>query len=121
MYNYLESIKADVKEYIKNEVNMSEFADRKELAENLHDVLWVEDGVTGNASGSYTFDRLQAKEYVVDNMDLLNEMCQEFGIDAETIGSKFLNDEWEWFDISIRCYLLSQAIGEVMDEMESEE
>ena len=122
-YNYLESIKEDVKEYIKNEADIDTTEleyNRDGLEEKLHDELWVHDGVTGNASGSYTFNSLQAREYVLDNMDLLQEMCREFGEDGETIGNKFLNDEWEWMDVSIRCYLLGQAISEALDEIEEE-
>ena len=122
-YNYLESIKADVLEYIKNDAELDAYQleyNRDELEQGLHDELWVNDSVTGNASGSYTFNRLQAREYVLDNMDLLEEMCREFGEDGETIGNKFLNSEWEWMDVSIRCYLLGQAISEALDEIEEE-
>lgn len=123
-YNYLDSIKNDVLEYIKNDTDITTeevLTNREELEEKLHDELWTNDSVTGNASGSYTFNRLQAKEYVLANMDLLSEMCLEFGEDGETIGNKFLNDEWEWMDVSIRCYLLGQAISQALDELEEEE
>ena len=76
--------------------------------------------MTGNASGSYTFNSYKAQEYVLDNMDLLEEMCGEFGVDNETIGQKFLDGSWEWMDVSIRCYLLGQAISEALDEVEEE-
>ena len=47
-------------------------------------------------------------------------MCGEFGVDNETIGQKFLDGSWEWMDVSIRCYLLGQAISEALDEVEEE-
>ena len=122
-YNYLEAMKEDVKEYVKNDAELTIedlLYNRSNLEEKLHDDLWTEDSVTGNASGSYTFNREQAKEYVLDNMDLLQEMCSEFGTDAKTIGQKFLDDEWEWMDVSIRCYLLGQAISEALEEVEDE-
>ena len=59
-------------------------------------------------------------ECVINNIDLLNEMCTEFCIDSATIGEKFINEEWEWMDVSIRCYLLGQAISEALDEMEDD-
>lgn len=119
-YNYMEAVKEDVKNYIDCEINFADFDSLEELEEKLNDELWAEDSVTGNASGSYTFNREQAKEYVLDNMDLLNEMCLEFGIDAETIGQKFLDDAYEWMDVSIRCYLLGAAISEVLDDLEED-
>ena len=60
MYNYLEAMKSDIKDYIKNEVNTSNYSDREELENDLNDILWNEDSVTGNASGSYTFNCAEA-------------------------------------------------------------
>jgi hypothetical protein len=123
-YNYLESMKEDVKEYIINDSELSIddlIYNRSELEEKLNNDLWVYDSVTGNASGSYTFNSYRAQEYVLDNMDLLEEMCNEFCINAETIGKKFLEGAWEWMDVSIRCYLLGQAISEVLDDIEEEQ
>ena len=119
MYNYLEAIIEDVKEAIK-EYDITEFADREEFEERLNDDLWNADSVTGNASGSYHCNSNKSMECVLDNMDLLEEMCGEFGIDNETIGKKFLEGAWEWMDVSIRCYLLGQAISEALDDMEDE-
>lgn len=123
-YNYLENMKEDIKEYILNDSELSIddlIYNRSELEEKLNDDLWAYDGVTGNASGSYTFYRYKAREYVLDNMDLLEKMCNEFCVDAETIGKKFLDGAWEWMDVSIRCYLLGQAISEVLDDIENEQ
>lgn len=119
-YNYNEAVKNDVLDYIRNEVNFSEFEDLEELEQSLNDDLWTVDSVTGNASGSYTFNRYQAQEYVMDNIELLNEACEEFGTNTETVGEKFLNEEFEWMDVIIRCYLLDQAISEALEEVEDE-
>lgn len=116
MYNYYEAVKEDIENYVNEEVNFSEFEDLEELEQYLNDTLWTEDSVTGDASGSYTFNRVQASLYVLDNMDLLEEAAEEFGIDSADIGSHFLAEDWEWFDVNIRCYLLSQCIAEVLEE-----
>ena len=120
MYNYLEAMKSDIMDYIHNEVNTNEYADRDELEESLNNDLWTVDSVTGNGSGSYYCNSYKSMKCVIDNIDLLNEMCTEFCIDSATIGEKFINEEWEWMDVSIRCYLLGQAISEALDEMEDE-
>ena len=119
MYDYLEAMKQDIMDYIRNEVNTNEYADRDELDAFLNDELWTVDSVTGNASGSYTCNSYTAKEYVFDNIDLLNEAITEFCED-DVIGEKFLNEEWEWMDVTIRCYLLGQAISEALDDIEEE-
>ena len=114
-YNYLENIKADVKEYINNEINLKDFSDREELEEKLNDTLWTEDSVTGNASGSYYSNSWKAEEALAHNWDLLAEAMKEFGCEVD-----LLEKGAEWADVTIRCYLLGQAIGEVLDEMEEE-
>ncbi len=114
-YNYLEAVKEDVKEYIDDEITLKDFSDRDELEEKLNDDLWMDDSVTGNGSGSYTFNTYEAEENICNNLDLLAEACKEFGSEAD-----FLEKGAEWADVTIRCYLLGQAIGEVLDEMEEE-
>lgn len=123
-YNYLEAMKEDIKDYIRG--NYAEWdiadklADREEWENELNDALFVSDSVTGNASGSYTFNRWTAQEYVIDNINLLREAFDEFAFGSETIAEHFLNKEWETFDVGIRCYLLGQAIAETLDEIETE-
>jgi hypothetical protein len=116
-YNYLEAITDDVMEFIKNEVNLQDYDNEDDFIEYLNDTLWTDDSVTGNGSGSYTFNRYKAKEYVIDNMELIAEMADEFGVDNKTLGEKFRDEDWEYFDVSIRCYLLYQAITEAIEKM----
>ena len=40
-YNYNEAVKNDVLDYIRNEVNCSEFEDLEELEQSLNDDLWT--------------------------------------------------------------------------------
>ena len=120
MYNYLEAIKNDVMEYINDNIDLCDFQDREDLKNKLNDDLFIEDSVTGNASGSYTFNTALSKEYVQDNLDLLKEAAQEFGCTDRA--EKWLFDKaWEDADVTIRCYLLGQAIDAVLDEMESDD
>lgn len=120
MYNYLDAMKEDVLKYIKNEVDFSDYDDLEDLEQFLNDELWTVDGVTGNASGSYTFNRWQAQEYVSDNMDELKEALIEFCVDSETIVDKFTSEDWEYFDVTIRCYLLGFAISDALEEIKED-
>lgn len=113
MYNYMEAIKEDIRDYIEWEKpRMTTRAD----IEHLEDTLWVDDGVTGNASGSYTFNTYKAREYVSANMELLAEACAEFGAGYEEVGKMICDNEWEKADVTIRCYLLNIALYEVLAE-----
>lgn len=119
MYDYREAMTEDVKQWITDEVNLADWTENREgLEQQLNDDLWTADSVTGNCSGSYTFNRVQASLYVLDNMDLLQEAIDEFATDPATVGDKFISENWEWFDVTIRCYLLGSVISDVLDEME---
>ena len=122
MYDYLEEMKADIKQHLEEnfEYKYSNVESLEELGEMLNDNLWTADSVTGNASGSYFCNSYRARECVLDNMDTCKEALAEFCIDAETIGEKFLNDEWEYLDVTIRCYLLGQAIGETLQDIKED-
>jgi hypothetical protein len=121
-YNYMEAIKADIRNYleyemdIENDILTGQFEDRDEIEEYLNDTLWTEDSITGNASGSYTFSTYEAEENLCHNLDLLGEALQEFGCGPEYL----MNEGAEAADVTIRCYLLGQAIAEVLDEIEDE-
>ena len=120
MYNYYEAMMEDVRTYIENEIELNDYETIEELEEALNDDLWIYDGVTGNASGSYTFSSYTAKEYVTENEDLCREALEEFCVDADTIAEKFLDGAWEYFDVTIRCYLLGQIVGAVLEEIAEE-
>ena len=116
MYNYLENVTNDAKQEILENLNDWNFANRDELEEVANDNLWVDDSVTGNASGSYTCNAWEAEENLCHNMDELEEACNEFGQDM----GEAVRQGAEYCDVTIRCYLLSQAISAAIDELEEE-
>lgn len=124
-YNYLEAVKADVIAAIKYDYTADEikagFDDRDAFRDRLYDDLWTSDSVTGNGSGSYTFNRWAARDYVLGDMDTVAEALREFCVEASTIGEKFLNEEWEYLDVTARCYVLGQAIDEALDALEEDD
>lgn len=111
-YDYLSAVESDVREYIENNVNFHDYSDLYEMKEDLNEKLFVDDSVTGNASGSYTFNAWKAEEYLCHNLDLLAEANEEFGGSSD-----ILSDGAEMCDVTIRCYLLGQAIENVAPDM----
>ena len=112
-YDYLSAVKEDVREYISdNDIVVNE-DNRDEVEQMLNDECFICDSVTGNASGSYTFNAWKAEEYLCHNLDLLGEALEEFGCEPNYITEKGV----EACDVTIRCYLLGQAISEVLSEM----
>ena len=114
-YDYLEAVTNDVRDYISNEIDFKDFDSLDELRDHLNDVLWTCDSVTGNGSGSYTFNAYYAEEYLCHNWDLLEEACNEFGCLDEAISKGP-----EYCDVTIRCYLLGQAIEAALEEIEDD-
>lgn len=115
-YNYLESVKQDVikylvanSSYIKKLITECTISDFNELSDYLKDELFSNDSVTGNASGSYTCNAWEAEENICHNLDLLRAALKEYGCGADNLQTA------EAADVTIRCYLLPQAIGDVLD------
>ena len=115
-YDYREAVKNDVMEYIKNEIDFSEFDTLEELEEKLNDDLWMVDSVTGNGSGSYTFSTYEAEENICHNLDLLGEALSEFGSGADYL----ITHGAEAADVTIRCYLLGECIAAALEELEDD-
>jgi hypothetical protein len=118
-YNYFNAVKEDIKNYMEENssyyLDFSQFEDIEELRERLYEDLWTADSVTGNGSGSYTFNIWEAEENLCHNIELLGEALEEFGCKCDV-----LEKGAEWCDVTIRCYLLGSAISEVMEEIEDD-
>ena len=111
-YDYREAMRENVKNALE------EMETTGKTQEDIYDELWIDDSVTGNASGSYTFNSFKAREYVAGNEDLLVEALEEFGA-GDSEYKKALIDS-EYADMTIRCYLLGEVLGEVLEEKEND-
>lgn len=114
-YNYFENVKEDVKDYILENYTKEEILEGIDGGE-LYDDAFLSDSVTGNASGSYTFNIWKAEEYIAHNMDILAEALAEYG---ENLGEAIERGA-EFCDVTIRCYVLGQVLGEAIKECEEE-
>lgn len=118
-YDYRESVLEDVENWIGEHYTDEEFYNaidevgQDDFVQELYDKMWADDSVTGNGSGSYTFNRALAAEYICTNLDLLAEAVEEFGGDMDV-----LKNGAEACDVTIRCYLLGRSISKVLDELE---
>ena len=109
-YDYRAAIIADIKTAINSgEYDLTEYDSREEAEEALNDKMWIDDSITGNASGSYTFSRYRAEEYLCHNAALLFEALDEFGGE--------IPHEAEVADVTIRCYLLGECIAAALDDI----
>lgn len=119
MYNYRKSITEDcveaIHEYIEYHKDELHGMTKSELEEKMYDEFFVNDSVTGNASGSYTFSTSEAEQNLAGNWDLAAEAMSEFGCKENPFEKGA-----EWVDVTIRCYLLSECLSKAMSEIDDE-
>lgn len=116
-YDYKEAVKNDIREVITNEYDLSEYADFGNACERIHDDLWNDDRVTGNASGSYFFNAWDAENALNHNWEEIEKAAEFFGI--EPIISCSYERSPEFWDVTIRCMYIGECLYEVLEELYS--
>ena len=111
-FDYRDEVKKDIREYLADRLGEFEVI-TDDMRTELHDEMFTADSVTGNGSGSYTFNAYEAECNVAHNLDLLGEALDEFCVDGNTLREKLTG---EWADVTIRCYVLGEVEGEIFDE-----
>jgi len=84
------------------------------------DDAWTADSVTGNGSGSYTFNTWESRQLISDLIwdDELLDMFKEFGYDHVP-----MEKGAEHIDVSIRCFLVGEFaddVQELLDELNAQ-
>lgn len=113
-YDYRSAVSEDIREYLKEHDIVVTPINRTEIENKLNDDLMMSDSVTGNASGSYTFNAWKAEEYLCHNLELLQEASEEF---CDDLG-EWIKKGAETCDVIIRCYLVPSCLSEVLDDVE---
>ena len=83
--------------------------------DTVYDNLFIDDAVTGNGSGSYTFNAYQARKNVAEAIwdEKVLDALTEIGCDGEQIAQYLRDGEAEALDVSIRCAMLGEVYGEI--------
>ena len=123
-YDYNEAVKADVKAWLADnfeflEDSVDDTADRDAVKEFMYDELFAEDDVTGNGSLGYAYGKnFDYKVAVMANLNLAVDALDSFG-EVEKLGQCIKEEDYRFLDVTIRCYLLGDAIDAVIDEAEA--
>lgn len=118
-YDYYKNVREDVKQRLNEWLDfdrINDYSDIDEVINAVYDDFFNSDSITGNGSGSYTFNSWAAEENLCHNMDLLKEALNEFGGELNDY-----IDSAEACDVTIRCYVLGQLVGEVVKEFVEEQ
>ena len=113
-YDYEDAVRGDLKEFLHERIDYAGWKSNEIRAhrDELYDDAFVDDSVTGNASGSYTCNSWQAEENLCHNFDLIGEMEEEFG---ELPRDKRYDPET--LDVSIRCMMLGRVFDDVLEDV----
>lgn len=118
-YDYYKNVREDIKQRLNEWLDfdrINDYSDIDEVISAVYDDFFNSDSVTGNGSGSYTFNSWVAEENLCHNMDLLKEAFDELGGELNDY-----IDSAEACDVTIRCYVLGQLVGEVVKEFVEEQ
>ena len=80
MYSYKEEVRKDVKNWMEENKDQWQGLDRHDAFDAVYDACWEDDSVTGNASGSYTFSRWEARQNFFNDVDAeeyLYQACED--------------------------------------------
>ena len=116
---YRWEVENDIKQYIDDNYEVEDLKARirsgELILDELYDEMWTADSVTGNGSGSYTFNRWQAEENLSHNWSYIIDCAEYFGYQP------IISEDWEygaeWWDVAIRCMILSEVFSEVMEKI----
>ena len=119
---YRDQVKSDIKDYLTQEnlwptaePDTSEYEEQRDAA---YDRCYMADSITGNVSGSYTFNTWQAEENVChllwdEDLWLLLNGSMEVNPADMAKGP-------EYIDVSIRCALVSECLDAVLEEKQEQ-
>lgn len=109
--DYKQAVKADAIEAIQR--GDYDYCDD---FEQVNDDLWIDDSVTGNGSGSYTFNTAKAQENVSDLIwdDEFIEECADMCVEI----GELLKQGAEALDVTARCLALGYVSEEIRQAFE---
>ena len=110
MYNYKEQIRNDVKERLLIEGCYDDYKSDMEGIADVINLIFCDDSITGNGSGSYTFSRYEARKNVLENLDEIIEAYRNYGYSDKDLLNTMYDDNYEAVDVIYRCYLLDNGI-----------
>lgn len=112
-YDYDQAVYDDVWSWVKERLDNDELPHftKDRLKEWLEEMLFTEDSVTGNGSGSYTFNRYTAEKYICHNIEYIFDKFEELGYTVDHKSSIYAEE----LDVTMRCALLNEAIDKVVE------
>jgi hypothetical protein len=123
MRDYREETRDAIEDYMNDHeyyINFANYDTADDLFNDLYDDMFVSDTVTGNASGSYYCNAYKAKEMVLSDIETVREALVEYDCDKAEIADAFLEERWEWLDVTARCFVLGECLADFIRDSEDD-
>lgn len=114
-YNdYYQQVKNDAIDVIDEQFD-SGYWDADTEWDVVYDNLFNDDAMTGNGSGSYTFNAAKALENVKDAVwdENIRRTLNDMGITSYRIADYIENNDAEELDVIIRCIMLVEVYNDI--------
>ena len=119
IYSYPSHEQQDIKEFIEKRLDSGTFGmliqGDEDTIQDVEDLMFDQDEITGNGSGSYTFNTWKAEQNLTGNWDLLREAKEELQPNVDLI-----DKGPEYCDVMIRCYLLDWCFRKTLTDIVKE-
>lgn len=119
IYSYPSHEQQDIKEFIEKRLDSGTFGmliqGDEDTIQDVEDLMLDQDEITGNGSGSYTFNTWKAEQNLTGNWDLLREAKEELQPNVDLI-----DKGPEYCDVMIRCYLLDWCFRKTLTDIVKE-
>ena len=116
IYSYPSHVKNDIKEFIEKRLDSGTFGlliqGDEDTIQDVKELMFDQDDVTENGSGSYTFNTWKAEQNLMGNWDLLREAKEELQPNVDLI-----EKGPEFCDVMIRCYLLDWCFNKALNDI----
>lgn len=100
------------------DIDFSQFDGKDDCVQYLYEYFVDEDAITGGGSGSYTMDRTEAKESIMEDPYVVADVIRDNNLDSDFLADVFDGD-WEKLDVICRQSILWDAIDLTMDNLVS--
>lgn len=119
MLNYYDELKNDIIEALKYDyTEILESANKEDAYHQLEEILFIEDSITGNASGSYYFNTYKSRKHCYNYFRDVFEALEEYGYEKELTNFKTFVSLVEEGYLNIENMTLNDDILEKVDEDE---
>ena len=117
-YDYKREVRWALEDYLNENYTpdaILKAQDDDNFNDELYNICFNADAVTGKESGSFTCSRYEAEECLCHNSGIIS-----YAIDDDFVEAWEIVSDPERADVGVRCYVLHEIFNEVIDRLADE-